>query len=51
MSRHLLLDSRTLRPVAEVRYPGTSCLDPIALGDGTWLTTDGDLVRRWRSAG
>ncbi|MEU1662058.1 hypothetical protein ABZ547_00380 [Streptomyces sparsogenes] len=49
-ARHLVLDGHTLRPVAEVRYPGTSCLDPLALGDGTWLTVHGDTVRRWRTA-
>jgi hypothetical protein len=47
-NRHLILDGHTLQPVAEVDYPGTTCSDPLALGDGTWLTTEGDLVRRWR---
>ncbi|PKW09235.1 hypothetical protein SAMN05428944_3611 [Streptomyces sp. 1222.5] len=47
-NRHLILDGRTLQPVGELDYPGTTCSDPLALGDGTWLTTEGDLVRRWR---
>ncbi|WP_330339262.1 hypothetical protein [Streptomyces sp. NBC_00557] len=50
-NRHLILDGHTLQPVAEVDYPGTTCYDPLALGDGTWLTTEGDVVRRWRVAG
>ncbi|MGW5679518.1 hypothetical protein ACWEV4_31325 [Streptomyces sp. NPDC003860] len=45
-SRHLLLDARTLVPFAEVSYPGTDFLDPLSLGDGTWLTVHGDLVHR-----
>ncbi|MFI0732969.1 hypothetical protein ACH4S9_28780 [Streptomyces sp. NPDC021225] len=47
---HLICDGHTLVPLAEVGYPGTGCLDPLALGDGTWLTAHGDTVRRWRSA-
>lgn len=49
-NRHLLLDARTLRPTAEIDYPGTRCCDPLPLGDGTWLTADGATVRRWRTA-
>ncbi|MFH8616784.1 hypothetical protein ACH4E8_17115 [Streptomyces sp. NPDC017979] len=48
-SRHLLLDARTLVPVAEVDYPGTTFLDPLPLGDGTWLTVHDDIVHRWRT--
>ncbi|MEU3303940.1 hypothetical protein ABZ729_29620 [Streptomyces sp. NPDC006678] len=49
-NRHLILDGHTLQPVAEVDYPGAAnCDDPLALGDGTWLTTDGDTVQRWRT--
>ncbi|MEU6391936.1 hypothetical protein [Streptomyces sp. NPDC046939] len=48
-SRHLLLDAHTLQPVAELDYAGTTCADPLALGDGTWLTAEGDVVRRWRA--
>ncbi|MFI2375390.1 hypothetical protein ACH5AO_10000 [Streptomyces sp. NPDC018964] len=47
-NRHLLLDGRTLQPVAELDYPGITCPDPLALGDGTWLTAQGDTLRRWR---
>ncbi|GAA1890648.1 hypothetical protein [Streptantibioticus ferralitis] len=47
-NRHLILEAHTLQPVAELDYPGTVSCDPLALGDGTWLTTEGDLVRRWR---
>ncbi|MEV3859504.1 hypothetical protein AB0J38_35010 [Streptomyces sp. NPDC050095] len=50
-TRHLVLDGHTLLPLAELTYPGTSCADPLALGDGTWLTVEGDVIRRWRSAG
>ncbi|MGW0209904.1 hypothetical protein ACWDZ8_30355 [Streptomyces sp. NPDC003233] len=50
-NRHLILDGHTLQPVAEVGYPGTTCSDPLALGDGTWLTTEEDVVRRWRAVG
>ncbi|MEU2929979.1 hypothetical protein ABZ636_33760 [Streptomyces sp. NPDC007251] len=50
-NRHLILDGHTLQPVAEVDYPGTTCYDPLALGDGTWLTTEEDVVRRWRVTG
>lgn len=50
-NRHLILDGHTLQPVAELDYPGTTCYDPLALGDGTWLTTEEDVVRRWRVAG
>ncbi|AWT44092.1 MULTISPECIES: hypothetical protein [Streptomyces] len=49
-NRHLLLDGRTLQPLTELRYPGTTCPDPLALGDGTWLTVHGDTVRRWAAA-
>ncbi|MER6994460.1 hypothetical protein [Streptomyces sp. NPDC000410] len=49
-NRHLILDGHTLQPVAELDYPGASSFDPLALGDGTWLTVDGDTVRRWRTA-
>jgi hypothetical protein len=50
-NRHLILDGHTLRPVAELDYPGTTSYDPLALGDGTWLTAEEDVVRRWRVAG
>ncbi|MBV1853020.1 hypothetical protein [Catellatospora tritici] len=31
----------------EVAYPDRIPDNPIPLGDGTWLTHDGDLLRRW----
>ena len=34
--------------VSEVRYPFLVRLPPLALGDGTWLTTEGDTVHRWQ---
>ncbi|MFJ4781265.1 hypothetical protein [Streptomyces sp. NPDC088762] len=50
-NRHLLLDAHTLRPTAEIAYPATTCCDPLALGDGTWLTAHSDdTLRRWRTA-
>ncbi|RNF84679.1 hypothetical protein EEJ42_43965 [Streptomyces botrytidirepellens] len=47
-ARHFLLDARTLEVVAEIDYPASASLDPLALGDGTWLTVEGDEVSRWR---
>ncbi|MFE6710965.1 hypothetical protein [Streptomyces sp. NPDC057695] len=44
---HLLLDARTLRPLAEVEYPEASGVSAVPLGDGTWLTVDGETVLRW----
>ncbi|MER5556875.1 hypothetical protein ABT001_35420 [Streptomyces sp. NPDC002793] len=48
-AQHLILDALSLQPVGELHYPGTTCLDPLALGDGTWLTIHDDSVRRWRT--
>ncbi|WP_372343301.1 hypothetical protein [Streptomyces sp. KL116D] len=47
---HLLLDAHTLAPLTELDYPGTHAPDPLALGDGTWLTVEDDVVRRWHLA-
>ncbi|MEU0402990.1 hypothetical protein ABZ318_22660 [Streptomyces sp. NPDC006197] len=49
--RHFLLDAVDLRPRAEVAYPpGVEVASRVLpLGDGTWLTFDGDTVRRWRT--
>ncbi|MFF5922795.1 hypothetical protein ACFY8C_31425 [Streptomyces flavochromogenes] len=47
---HLLLDAHTLTPLAEVDYPETSGVCAVPLGDGTWLTADGETVLRWSSA-
>lgn len=50
--RHFVIDAPLTAPhigtVTEVRYPFPVRLPPLALGDGTWLTTDGDAVHRWR---
>ncbi|WP_225800798.1 hypothetical protein [Streptomyces sp. NK15101] len=49
--RHFLLDAVDLRPRAEVTYPpGVDVVSRVLpLGDGTWLTFDGDAVRRRRT--
>ncbi|WP_405869952.1 hypothetical protein OHB11_00850 [Streptomyces zaomyceticus] len=49
--RHALLGADDLRLRAEVTYPpGIEVTDrTLPLGDGTWLTFDGDTVRRWRT--
>ncbi|MEU7390467.1 hypothetical protein [Streptomyces tanashiensis] len=49
--RHVLLDAVDLRPRAEVTYPtgGEPVSRVLPLGDGTWLTFDGDTVNRWRT--
>ncbi|MCX4986821.1 hypothetical protein [Streptomyces sp. NBC_00572] len=47
---HLLLDARTLRPLAELDYPRPPGVTAVPLGDGTWLTYDEDTVRRWTTA-
>ncbi|MFF5768593.1 hypothetical protein ACFY8F_39495 [Streptomyces tanashiensis] len=44
---HLLLDAHTLRPLAELDYPHTPGVSAVPLGDGTWLTHDGETVLRW----
>ncbi|MEU3744087.1 MULTISPECIES: hypothetical protein [Streptomyces] len=46
-STHILLDAHTLRPLAEVGYPRTPGATAVPLGDGTWLTRDGETVERW----
>jgi hypothetical protein len=45
---HWLLDAATLRPRAEIEYPLAVHAGLAALGDGTWLTTDGGRLHRWR---
>ncbi|AWT47156.1 hypothetical protein DMT42_36175 [Streptomyces actuosus] len=45
--RHWLLDAETLRPLGRVNYPVPVGEDVTALGDGTWLTRDGDRLHRW----
>ncbi|MFV6029121.1 hypothetical protein [Streptomyces sp. NPDC056264] len=44
---HLLLDGRTLGPLADIAYPRTPGVSAVPLGDGTWLTHDGETVQRW----
>ena len=48
-SRHFILDAATLHPAAELHYPYPTNQSPLAMGDGTWLTIQGDTVRRWRA--
>ncbi|MGW7465070.1 hypothetical protein ACWGJT_10245 [Streptomyces xantholiticus] len=47
---HLLLDARTLRPLAELDYPQTPGITAVPLGDGTWLIRDEETVQRWTTA-
>jgi hypothetical protein len=47
---HLLLDARTLRPLAELDYPQTPGVTAVPLGDGTWLVRDDESVQRWTTA-
>ncbi|MEU7390054.1 hypothetical protein [Streptomyces tanashiensis] len=44
---HLLLDAHTLRPLAELDYLHPPGVSAVPLGDGTWLTHDGETVLRW----
>ncbi|MFI8293709.1 hypothetical protein ACIGBL_31695 [Streptomyces sp. NPDC085614] len=44
---HLLLDARTLRPLAALDYPQPPGVAAVPLGDGTWLTVEEERVRRW----
>ncbi|MFD0119892.1 hypothetical protein [Streptomyces virginiae] len=47
---HLLLDARTLEPVAELDYPQVPGVAAVPLGDGTWLTHEQETVQRWTTA-
>ncbi|KQX50104.1 hypothetical protein ASE09_16915 [Streptomyces sp. Root66D1] len=47
---HLLLDAHTLRPLAELNYPQTPGVCAVPIGDGTWLSADGETVMRWTTA-
>ncbi|MGD6745397.1 hypothetical protein ACOKM3_26625 [Streptomyces sp. BH106] len=49
-TEHFLLDTEDLTARHRVRYPFPDGPDPKALGDGTWLTVNGDEVQRWRVA-
>ncbi|MCX5151607.1 hypothetical protein OHB36_33445 [Streptomyces sp. NBC_00320] len=46
-TRHWLLDADTLRPLGRLGSPAPVGEDVTSLGDGTWLTHDGDRVHRW----
>ncbi|MFI1824830.1 hypothetical protein ACH41E_00010 [Streptomyces sp. NPDC020412] len=46
-ARHFVLDAASLEPIAELDYAGAGDPAPLPLGDGTWLTVEGDSVRRW----
>jgi len=46
--RHWLIEAPSGRLLGEVRYPGPVTGTARPLGDGTWLTADGDAVTRWR---
>jgi hypothetical protein len=46
-TRHWLLDADTLRPLGRLSYPAPVGEDVTVLGDGTWLTHDGDRLHRW----
>ncbi|WP_338491632.1 hypothetical protein [Streptomyces sp. SJL17-4] len=47
---HLLLDARTLMPLAALDYGRRPGVTVVPLGDGTWLTCDAEGVRRWTTA-
>ncbi|WP_405942973.1 hypothetical protein [Streptomyces sp. NBC_00207] len=46
-TRHWLLDADTLRPLGRLDYPAPVGEDVTVLGDGTWLTHDGERLHRW----
>ncbi|GAA2498758.1 hypothetical protein [Streptomyces gobitricini] len=48
---HWLLASGSLRPLGRLRYPHPVMEAVTALGDGTWLTRDGDRLHHWGLAG
>ncbi|GAA3819968.1 hypothetical protein GCM10022403_061760 [Streptomyces coacervatus] len=45
--RHFLIDTRIMRPVAELEYPLPVNADTIPLGNGVWLTGTDDELCRW----
>ncbi|WP_395366167.1 hypothetical protein ACHGLA_33800 [Streptomyces sp. YH02] len=47
---HLLLDARTLGPLAALDYGRRPGVTVVPLGDGTWPTCDAEGVRRWTTA-
>ncbi|MFF7176923.1 hypothetical protein [Streptomyces sp. NPDC008121] len=46
-TRHWVLDADTLRPLGRLDYPLPVGQDITVLGDGTWLTRDGERLHRW----
>ncbi|MFI1303879.1 hypothetical protein [Streptomyces sioyaensis] len=49
-TEHFLLDGEDLTVLHRIRYPFPIGPDPKALGDGTWITSNGTDVHRWRVA-
>ncbi|MFG2863791.1 hypothetical protein [Streptomyces sioyaensis] len=49
-TEHFLLDAADLTVRHRLRYPFPIGLVPKALGDGTWITSNGTDVHRWRIA-
>jgi len=47
--RHWLIEAPSGRLLGEVRYPAPAAGTARPLGDGTWLTSSADAIRRWRS--
>ncbi|MFI8362093.1 hypothetical protein ACIGD1_18210 [Streptomyces sp. NPDC085612] len=48
--RHWLVRAEGLRPRGRLDYPVPAGEEVTPLGDGTWLTRDGDLLHRWSLA-
>ena len=46
-SRHFVIDTRTLRPVAELEYSLPVKADTIPLGGSVWYTATEDELHRW----
>lgn len=47
---HWLLAAESLRPLGRLRYPRPVTGAVTELGDGTWLTHDGDRLHHWTTA-
>ncbi|MEV2272329.1 hypothetical protein [Nonomuraea africana] len=48
-ARHLLIDAFSGEVRGDVRYPGPVPRSARPLGDGTWLTAEGDTLFRWKA--
>ncbi|MGW4816872.1 hypothetical protein ACWEPB_35230 [Kitasatospora cineracea] len=46
-TRHFLIDTATLQPLAEITYPHPTGPDIIPLPDSSWLTPDDDRLNHW----